>query len=416
MRAAILQSLRDMINHNSDEKHIIFLWDYVYHFAYDRKSLLLLFQFFVELYREWKHVYVLAGNHDWIADHFVYEEAQQAFSIINDYVFEQSRTGEGLSEKGSLRFITEPITLTIEDQDVIFFPYNLALSPEEESFSSTDVWLSPVVHSLRELAFSNNKRERYSLSINLCLLELVAKLRHTSSCDTIVVFHHYYVESTEFPGQTSRFAFKDVALSKEWLSVNDIRMISGHLHQAFVYQNYLCVGSVRSTSPLEFNHYKVACVLHWSFVRFYPSHINYYLRTFYEWRVLDSALLLELLQQQYDDSRLVFQSNVFFTLDTDSLRSFPDFSLLSLQIVGDSLDYWRITDYIDGTLFPTVETVRLKRQDKKVEQLLQQLDISSRNLQTWFHDWKSILKDYIGIKYSSEQQYYFALLEDLHLL
>jgi len=84
-------------------------------------------------------VYVLAGNHDWIADHFVYEEAQQAFSIINDYVFEQSRTGEGLSEKGSLRFITEPITLTIEDQDVIFFPYNLALSPEEESFSSTDV-------------------------------------------------------------------------------------------------------------------------------------------------------------------------------------------------------------------------------------------------------------------------------------
>jgi len=33
-------------------------------------------------------VYVLAGNHDWIADHFVYEEAQQAFSIAMEDILD----------------------------------------------------------------------------------------------------------------------------------------------------------------------------------------------------------------------------------------------------------------------------------------------------------------------------------------
>jgi len=33
-------------------------------------------------------------------------------------------------------------------------------------------------------------------------------------------------------------------------------MISGHLHQGFVHQNYFCTGSTWNTSPLEINQAK----------------------------------------------------------------------------------------------------------------------------------------------------------------
>jgi len=39
-------------------------------------------------------------------------------------------------------------------------------------------------------------------------------------------------------------------------------------------------------------------------------------------------------------------------------------------------------DYVASSVFDVVETVRLKRQDVVVEQLLQQLDLSSKNLQS----------------------------------
>jgi DNA repair exonuclease SbcCD nuclease subunit len=51
----------------------------VYHFSYDRNALLALYEFFLELFTEGKEVYVLAGNHDWLGETFVFHEAQQAF-------------------------------------------------------------------------------------------------------------------------------------------------------------------------------------------------------------------------------------------------------------------------------------------------------------------------------------------------
>lgn len=45
-------------------------------------------------------------------------------------------------------------------------------------------------------------------------------------------------------------------MSHLFCDLENIKMISGHLHQGFVYKNYLCTGSVRSTSPLEVNQTK----------------------------------------------------------------------------------------------------------------------------------------------------------------
>jgi UDP-2,3-diacylglucosamine pyrophosphatase LpxH len=55
----------------------VFLGDYVYHFSYDRKALLHLFSIFIELASKGKKLYILAGNHDRISGHFVFEEARQ---------------------------------------------------------------------------------------------------------------------------------------------------------------------------------------------------------------------------------------------------------------------------------------------------------------------------------------------------
>lgn len=51
----------------------------------------------------------------------------------------------------------------------------------------------------------------------------------------------------------TQFGYKDVALSPHWTEDTNLRIISGHIHHSFVYNNYLCIGSVRSTSPLESN-------------------------------------------------------------------------------------------------------------------------------------------------------------------
>jgi len=152
--------------------------------------------------------------------------------------------------------------LDIEGQRVVFLPYNIVIEPDTDVFAGDDSHLLSVSQSLHDLQTSSNKREQYSYAINQSLLQTVEKVRQSAPDNDILIIHHYYVEGVAFPGQRSRFSFKDIALSKEWLSVPYVRMISGHLHQPFVYQNYLCVGSVWSTSPLEINHYKVTCLLH----------------------------------------------------------------------------------------------------------------------------------------------------------
>ena len=72
--AKILQELREFVDSFPAEKNIVFLGDYMYMFSYDRQALADLFDFFLSLWNEGKNVYVLAGNHDWLNQHFIYHE------------------------------------------------------------------------------------------------------------------------------------------------------------------------------------------------------------------------------------------------------------------------------------------------------------------------------------------------------
>jgi UDP-2,3-diacylglucosamine pyrophosphatase LpxH len=80
----LLSLLKEEIEHHADEQNIIFLGDYVYSFGYDRTSLLALYEFFLSLYAKGKNVYILAGNHDWIKDAFVFEEGRKTCNLFEN--------------------------------------------------------------------------------------------------------------------------------------------------------------------------------------------------------------------------------------------------------------------------------------------------------------------------------------------
>ena len=118
----IIANIKDFVASNPNEKTIIFLGDFVYHFSYDRNALLALYEFFLELFTEGKEIYVLAGNHDWLGETFVFHEAQQAFSLLNQEI---NARKIGSMWLGGLHFITEPCFKEIEWENVLFLPYYL---------------------------------------------------------------------------------------------------------------------------------------------------------------------------------------------------------------------------------------------------------------------------------------------------
>ena len=85
---------------------------------------------------------------------------------------------------------------------------------------------------------------------------MVKKERLSDPKKELIVIHHYYTADTKFPGIKALFGYKDIALSPQWLDDTHLRLISGHIHHSFSYKNYLCIGAIWSTSPLEHNLYQ----------------------------------------------------------------------------------------------------------------------------------------------------------------
>ncbi|MDR3169164.1 MAG: metallophosphoesterase [Candidatus Peribacteria bacterium] len=106
----ILTNLRTFVASQPTEKHLIFLGDFVYHFSYDRGALLALYDFFLELYVQGKTLYILAGNHDWLGNSFVFDEARKAFEVMGN---------------PTIYFITQPWLTEIEGKNICFLPYML---------------------------------------------------------------------------------------------------------------------------------------------------------------------------------------------------------------------------------------------------------------------------------------------------
>ena len=95
----------------------------MYMFSYDRQALSDLLDLFIGQRQIGKNVYILAGNHDWLGQHFIYHEGKKLADILNNIVLHHKDTSihpDGTKHAAiydtdnKIHFITEPETHTIE--------------------------------------------------------------------------------------------------------------------------------------------------------------------------------------------------------------------------------------------------------------------------------------------------------------
>ena len=397
----LLNSLKTFIQEHNEEKNLIFLGDFVYHFSYDRNALLELYDLFLELYTQWKNLYILAWNHDRLGNTFVFEEWRKAFEIL-------SRIWKKDNE---ICFITKPFVKEIEWKNICFLPAMLEI--DEKDF--------PWIDELKDQKYaeemkSKNKNLTFSAQLNLVVE------RFTKKYSDLTLIHHYYVEWVSFPWQKAKFAFKDRALSQHWLDKQDLTIISWHLHQAFSYRNYVCTWSIRATSPLEIDQIKYFWT--WNDGKFtaYETGINYYFTM--ERKTGNADLFTQSFQAISENDilshwRSLQNSDNFkealFTVETKYKDSL-DLKNLSLSLSVEKLQYDNMDEFIEPKLQQSLQNVQLKKDAKSTEQLLQQLEKPDLAGQLSFGNWLELLKKFLKKQYPDDYEEYEKLLQEMKIL
>lgn len=391
VKSELIKQIRDFIASQPEEKNLIFLGDFVYHFSYDRASLLALFEFFLECYAQGKNVYVLAGNHDRLGTTFVFEEGRQVFDLLK-----QQQT------VGKLYFITKPRLTELEGEKILFLPFCLDL--HEYEYSAFESWKTPLTE---ELSASKNKNEHFSGKLNQLVNAYLQQEKN------LTIIHHYYINKEKFPTSRSTFSYKDIALSEQLLDNPNIKLISGHLHAAFSYKNYLCTGSVWSTSPLEVNQMKGCFKYVQGQISFFWNQIISYLESEPLGQMQNQQLEL-LWQQIQQETRDNLTSFVFplkdFVVPTLDLKK----TILTLKV--KKLDYEQIDEILDPGLRTQLSDFRLKKPSAKVGDLLSQLEKPDENQLQTFWWWKELLKSFLQRQYPENYDQYERALKELKIL
>jgi len=329
-----------------------------------------LYHFFLELFKAGKNVYILAGNHDWLGNNFVFEEAKKAFELI----------------ESNIHFITEPTLTELEGEKIFFLPY----------FITTDI------------NESTNKNENLSAATNKILKEMIEKEKK------LTVIHHHYINNTKFPGQKSIFHYKDVALDAAFLDMPNIKLISGHLHQAFTLKNYLCVGSVRSTSSLEVNQMKYLFASNKGQIEAHEVNINPYI-TLEESGIIDETVLLTHIENVREANRKNISTSEEWKIKFMNKKNL-NLNALYLSLKVDNVDYEHIEKFVDEDLRMKIKDIKLKKNIQDIEDIRESFETSGKNLSESFADRKQILKDYLKTKYPDDFQKYEETLHEMTLL
>lgn len=397
----LLNSLKSFIQEHSEENNLIFLGDFVYHFSYDRNVLLELYDLFLELYTQWKNIYILAWNHDWLWNTFVFEEGRKAFEVLS----------EMRKSSNEICFITRPFIKEIEWKNVCFLP--AMLDVDENDFP----WINELKNGkYSEELRSKNKNIKLSAQLNLVIE------RFTKKYSDLILIHHYYIEWVAFPWQKAKFSFKDRALSQSRLNQKNLQIISWHLHQPFAYKNYLCTWSIRATSPLETDQIKYFFI--WKDGQFtaYETWINYYFNM--ERKTWKSDLFTQSYQsisendiilhrKSLDDSNNFKESS--FDVKTKHKDSL-DLKNISLSLFVDKLQYDNMDEFIDPQLQQIIQNVQLKKETKSTEKLLEQLEKSDLSGQLNFWNWIELLKKFLKKQYPNDYEEYEKLLQEMKIL
>ena len=392
----IIKQISDFIKSNNDEKNIIFLWDFVYHFSYDRKSLLAVFDLFVELFKQDKNLYILAWNHDWISDNFVFLEWQKSFDIINS------------KSNNKVKFLTEPQIEKIEWKDILFFPHNYKTPQKIWKFSDPKTNIQIVVNKLLE---SNNKYERISAFINKQLYEFLEKN------SSLTVFHHHYFANTQFPWQKTRFSYKDISFHEDFLDkYPNATFVSGHLHSAFTHKNYFCTWSVWNTSFLEQNQLKFLYKYdpNTNNIKAENININPYILIEKPDITIDNTIIKEQFKKIFNENIANFTSD-FFNVESSNFN-FPEIKKITLTLYSDSIDYQNIYDIINKDILNNLKDIKIKRQKTNPNNIINISQDLQKDLQNSIANWKSLLQNYLQQKYGQNYHEYEDILKKLKIL
>lgn len=391
IKTELLEQIRAFVVSQPEEKNLIFLGDFVYHFSYDRGALLALFELFLELYTQGKNLYVLAGNHDRLGSSFVYEEGKQVFDLLQH----QQSWGE-------LHFITKPWLTELEGEKILFLPFCLDL--HEEEYSAFPLWKTLLTE---ELLKSKDKNEQFSGKLN----QLVNGFLQQEKKLTII--HHYYLNKEKFPGYRSAFAFKDIALSEQLLNLPDLKLISGHLHAPFSYKNYLCAGCAWATSSLESNQIKGFFSYSQGKFSFFWTQIINYLESELT-STLQASDLQSLYLQIQSQTEKNLTSSSFSLLHCDFPSLDPKKTVLTLKV--KHLDYEKIDEALAPELRTQLFDFRLKKTSEKVDDLLSQLEKPDGDALQTFGWWKDLLKAFLQKQYPEDFWKYEEILKKLEVL
>ena len=391
-----IDMLRWYINTYPDEKNIIFVWDYVYHFSYHRVSLLALLDFFLELVHQDKQVYILAGNHDRLGQHFVYTEAQKILYHNTDI-------------QHHIHFITEPCIKNIENQTIIFMPYVLNWSeytPQSESydFETALILCKDSLHSQTQASYLLNTR----------LSDMIQQERISDSHRELILIHHYYTATTKFPGIKAVFGYKDIALSPHWMDDKNLRIISGHIHHAFAYKNYLCIWAVRSTSPLETN--QLQYLFHYTKDNIHAQQValNPYLTIHASHSSMINKQYIEQhrkqIQQQWAEQLNASEyQNITYDLCNLPLER------TTLTISSNTIAYETLWDTIAPSLQQQLYDIKIKQELGTVDILIEDLVDANKDFSSWRSDWKILLEEYLERKFWERKDIYITALQELKI-
>ena len=405
----VIWEIRSFVASYPQEREIVFLGDYVYHFSYDRRALLMLYSFFVELCKEGKIVHVIAGNHDRIADHFVFEEAQKTLELV-----------QGAEMPWRLLFYTEPCFQRIDGKDCLMFPF---FHPSLQQ----KIPLSPSVFG--ELAASRDRQEQYAAYVNELLHTMIQqrKSEHlgeqwysgNNDNDPLIVIHHRYIAQTAFPGVKWTFSYRSPGLSPHRLDDADIRMISGHIHSSFAHKNYLCVGSSRHTSPLEIDEQKRAMCLpsgEKDVVEVTPltgfPYVMYALQDskgISQWDVERHMEEVAYVSQQILQQG-VFEIKLKLALQERVWRE------VTVTLQWESVRYDTLHTSIDERFLQILGEVRIKQIAKSDAHMQELLQVWGEELQRRLSSWKELLQSYLEQKYWAQAQDYMDMLKEMSIL
>lgn len=381
---AILHHITETIAALPNEQNIIFLGDYVYHFTYDRKALLQLFSCFIELTKQWKNVYIVAWNHDWIADHFVFEEAKQTVQLLDN---------------PSLFFITQPRETTIEWVDCLFIPF---FKPTQTTFDHD------YYPDLRNNPHPGIQTSRQINNIVQSLLQTTNKQR--------LLIHHRYIANTPFPWQQAQFSYGSPALDPALLDNPMITLISWHLHAPFCFKNYLCTWSIWHTSPLEINQQKFVFQFdaQHNQVIAHPVHYNPYLQVALPDQPMTKESIETILKQNQQNA---LQNLAQWTWNVTSTQAaWHDLHNTTLTLLSNKIDSDLITTLVPEAVRGLVWSIKQKIQIANNESLFTDLTSASLDLKNRFTDWKFLLRQFLQEKYGEQSSRYITLLEKEKIL